>query len=235
MGRRIERTKEQFRQDFENLKTLRGKKRVQFIWDYYKIPLLAAAFVLVFLILALVIRAPKKDTAVYVVWLNGIAQQESSYFDDLLQKAGFDTEKQHVDVNTTLSMGVEGNEAADAQTLQVLSALFGIGDLDLFLSDPEYFDRYAARDAFKDLSELLRPEVLDALREHAAEQLYYVTNGDGQEIIAGYRITKDSGAAKAGYLAEGAEAVAGILENALNQENAVRLLEEMILEDLGER
>ena len=235
MGRRIERTKEQFRQDFENLKTLRGKKRVQFIWDYYKIPLLAAAFVLVFLILALVIRAPKKDTAVYVVWLNGIAQQESSYFDDLLQKAGFDTEKQHVDVNTTLSMGVEGNEAADAQTLQVLSALFGIGDLDLFLSDPEYFDRYAARDAFQDLSELLRPEVLDALREHAAEQLYYVTNGDGQEIIAGYRITKDSGAAKAGYLAEGAEAVAGILENALNQENAVRLLEEMILEDLGER
>ena len=232
MGRRIEHAKEQFRQDLDNLKKLRGKKRLQFIWDYYRLPILAAAFLLVFLILALVIRAPGKDTAVYVVWLNGIGQEDSGYFDDLLAKAGCDTEKQHVDVNTTLSLGIEGNEASDAQTLQVLSALFGIGDLDLFFADPENFDRYAAKDAFADLSEVLRTEVLEALHERAEERLYYMTNGDGKEIIAGYRIVEGSGAAKAGYLAKGSEAVAGVLFNALNQENAVRMLEEMILDDL---
>lgn len=232
MSRRIDRMKAQFRQDLDNLRKLSGRKKLQFIWDYYKLPIISAALVLVFLILALVIRAPQKDTAVYVVWVNSIAQEENGYFDDLLARTGADTEKQHADVNTSLSLGIPGNEASDAQTLQVLAALFGIGDLDLFISDADIFENYAVRDAFADLSELLEPELLSALHEYAEERVYYITDAEGKEIIAGYRIPEDSGAAEAGYFTAGTEVITGVLENALNRDTAVKILQEMIREDL---
>ena len=227
MNRQIKHVTDQFKRDGETLKRLKGKKKIEFLWDYYKIPIVAAAIVLVFAVLALVIRSPQKDTALYIVWINAVSQEESTYFDDCLTAAGIDTEKKHADVNASFSLGIPGNDAADAQTLQVLSALFGIGDLDLYIADPEHFDLYAVRGAFSDLTELLPEDILAM----AGDRLYYAENEAGEEKAVGYRITEGSGAAKAGYLAAGTEAIAGVLENALNRDTALRVLTEMIRGD----
>ena len=228
MNRHIRFITDQLKKDRETFSRLRGKKRLQFVWDYYKIPIIVVGFLLVFTVLALLIRVPKKNVAAYIVWVNAVSVEEGSYFDECLLRAGYDTEKVHVDLNTSLSLGIEGNEAADAQTMQVLSALFGIGDLDLFIADPENFERYAVKDAFCDLSEILPAE----LTEKLGEKLVYTVNEKGERIASGYRIVAGSGADRAGYLPEGTEAYAGILRNAQNKDCAVLLLSEMIRGDL---
>ena len=227
MSRQIKHITDQWKRDKETLSRLKGKKRLEFLWDYYKIPIVTLGLIIVFTILALVIRAPQKGTAVYVVWVNAVSQDESTYFDECLARAGIDTEEEHADVSTSFSLGIPGNDAADAQTMQVLSALFGIGDLDLYIADPEHFELYAVKDAFSDLSELLPEDVFLA----AGDRIYYTVKAGGELVPVGYRITEDSGAAKAGYLAPGTEAIAGILENALNRDTAVKLLTEMIRGD----
>ena len=228
MKKRIERLLEQFRNDRATFRSLEGRKKLQFVWDYYKIPIIVLLFAAAALVLSILIRSPKKNTAVYVVWVNAVSQDESTYFDDLLHAADPELSEKSVDLNTGYSLGGEGNEGADAQTMQVLAALFGIGDLDVYIADSTYFEMYERKDAFADLSELIPEELLD----QAGDRLRYAVTEKGVRIASAYRITPDSGAAAAGYLRSGEEAYLGILDNAQNRETAAKLLAEMIRSDL---
>ena len=87
MKKRIERLIAQFRKDRETIRSLHGKKKLQFIWDYYKIPIIVLGFAAVVAVLAVLVRSPKKDTAVYIVWVNAVSQDENTYFDELLHEA----------------------------------------------------------------------------------------------------------------------------------------------------
>ena len=227
MKKRIERFFGQLRKDRKTLRGLAGKKKLQFIWDYYKIPLLAVLFVLVLGALAFLIRTPKKNIALYIVWINAVPAEESSYFDDLLHGIGEEYSEKTADVNTAYTLGVPGNEASDAQTMQLLSALFGIGDMDIFIADPQHFEQYAGKGAFTDLTEALPED----LRNAAEERLLYSLTEKGESVASGYRLTDSSCAAEAGYLLPGSEAVLGVLGNAQNKDTAVKLLEELIRSD----
>ena len=227
MKKRIERLIAQFRKDRETLRGLQGKKKLQFVWDYYKIPSIVIAFSAVVAVLAVFVRSPTKDTAVYIVWVNAVSQDENSYFDDLLHAADPEFSEKFTDLNTGYSLGIEGNEASDAQTLQVLAALFGVGDLDIYIADKTYFDQYERKDAFADLSELLPEEILS----QAGNRICYHVTGKGVRIPDAYVITEGSGADIAGYLRPGEKAYLGILDNAQNKENAAKLLAEMIRSD----
>ncbi len=228
MKKRIERLIAQFRKDRETIRSLHGKKKLQFIWDYYKIPIIVLGFAAVIAVLAVLVRSPKKDTAVYIVWVNAVSQDENTYFDELLHEADPAFSEKFTDLNTGYSLGIEGNEASDAQTLQVLAALFGVGDLDIYIADETYFDRYERKDAFTDLSELIPEELLT----EAGERIRYHVTEKGMRIPDAYVITDGSGAGKAGYLRPGEKAYLGILDNAQNKENAAKLLQEMIRSDL---
>ncbi len=228
MGKRIERMRGQFRRDRETLKGLRGKKKLQFVWDYYKLPMIVLAFALMMVVLSVLVRSPRKNTAVYVVWLNAVTPEENTYFDDLLHEAAPELSKKSVDLNTSYSLGGEGNEGSDAQTMQVLAALFGVGDLDIYIADSTYFEMYERRDAFSDLTELLPEEII----EKAGGRIRYHVRKNGQRIASAYRIGPDSGAAEAGYLRPGTEAYVGVLDNAQNRETAAKLLSQMIRSDL---
>ncbi|MBR6322530.1 MAG: hypothetical protein IKR59_06640 [Lachnospiraceae bacterium] len=232
MNRHLKYYADHLKRDRETLKTLSGKQKRQFIWDYYKIPLIVIASVIAVALFAILVRTPKKDIAVYIVWVNAApAQEEITYFDELLRSAGIEEKKANADVNASLTYGLPGNEASDAQTMQLLSALFGIGDMDLFAADAETFSRYSSKDAFANLEALLAPELI----ELAGDRLLYTVTGKGERIASGYKITANSSAAQAGYLADGSTALAGILENAQNRENAALLLGEMIKRDAGKQ
>ena len=125
---------EQIRADREKLKKLPDRNsRLRFIWDYYKYPLLFVSTVLVILLVSFISNIGKADINLYVVLLNNdspIVECDESVFKDTMNRAGIDMNRKRVDVNKDLSLGMGTTEATDMETLQVLTALFSISDLD---------------------------------------------------------------------------------------------------------
>ena len=165
--------------DLETLKRLEPKARIQFIWDYYRLPIIAAIACLALALTAAGLNLGRGQVAMYAVFVNtdqtGL-EPEASLLDGLLADAGVDMAGRHIDVTDNLTLGQAQSEEYDGQTIQVLSALFGISDLDLFAANEAVFRRYAGQNAFADLSKLIEPELL-AGHEN---DLYYSDTEDGQ-------------------------------------------------------
>lgn len=211
------------RQDRETLKRLEPKARIQFIWDYYRLPIIAAAVGLALLITAVGLNLGRGEVAMYAVFVNtdqtGL-EPDAALLDAVLEEAGTDMGKKHIDITANLYLGQDGTY--DGETIMVLSALFGISDLDLFAADEAVFRRYADQNAFADLSKLIEPELLG---EHERD-LYYYDTEDGQRVLGGIVLHPGSVLHRAGYYH--ADVVIGAAINGENLDEAVRFIRALL-------
>lgn len=211
------------RQDRETLKRLEPKARIQFIWDYYRLPILAAAVGLALLITAVGLNLGRGEVAMYAVFVNtdqtGL-EPDAALLDTVLEEAGTDMGKKHIDITANLYLGQDG--AYDGETIMVLAALFGISDLDLFAADEPVFRRYADQNAFADLSRLIEPELLAG---HERD-LYYYDTEDGQRVLGGIVLHPGSVLHRAGYYH--ADVVIGAAINGENLDEAVRFIRALL-------
>lgn len=211
--------------DKEIYKTLDKESKRFFIWDYYKLPIIAVGAVLLILLLALGTWAEKKDIALYAVFVNSdvsIVETKPELLNELLEQGGMDMEGKTIDITADLTLGQAYNEEADGQTIQILAALFGISGLDVFAADQTVFDRYAVQDAFVDLSLFLEPE----LWEKSGCGHYWYTNSDGQTILGGIILKAGSLLHEAGYYHS--DVIIGVAGNAENLEAAVIFVEQLL-------
>ena len=211
------------RQDRETLKRLEPKARIQFIWDYYRLPIIAAAVGLALLITAVGLNLGRGEVAMYAVFVNtdqtGL-EPDAALLDAVLEEAGTDMGKKHIDITANLYLGQDGTY--DGETIMVLSALFGISDLDLFAADEAVFRRYADQNAFADLSRLIEPELLAG---HESD-LYYYDTEDGQRVLGGIVLHPGSVLHRAGYYH--ADVVIGAAINGENLDEAVRFIRALL-------
>ena len=218
--------KERIQADREVFRTLNREERLLFIWDYYKIPILAAVSVLVLTVMTLISWAGKKDVAMYAVFVNSdasVVETKPELLDALLAEAGVDMEGKAVDITADLTLGKDYSNETDGQTIQILASLFGISGLDVFAAEQESFDRYAVQDAFVDLSLFLEPE----LYEKSGCVPYRYVNGDGQEILGGIILKPGSILHEAGYYHT--DVVLGVAANAQNLEEAVAFVKQLLM------
>ena len=218
--------KETLKSDLKVLQSLGKQERLQFIWDYYKIPILAVTTALVLLVMVLTSWVGRKDVAMYAVFVNSDAsfsQPQPEMLDDLLVAAGMDMNGKTIDLTAELTLG-NNYDSEDGQTLQVLAAMFGISGLDVFAAEQETFDRYATLDAFVDLSLFLKPE----LYEKAGCTPYRYTNGEGREILGGLILSPGSVLHQAGYYHK--DVIIGVAANAQNLEEAVTFVTQLLAE-----
>lgn len=211
------------RQDRETLKRLEPKARIQFIWDYYRLPIIAAAVGLALLITAVGLNLGRGEVAMYAVFVNtdqtGL-EPDAALLDAVLEEAGTDMGKKHIDITANLYLGQDGTY--DGETIMVLAALFGISDLDLFAADEAVFRRYADQNAFADLSKLIEPELLG---EHERD-LYYYDTEDGQRVLGGIVLHPGSVLHRAGYYH--ADVVIGAAINGENLDVAVQFIRALL-------
>ena len=216
--------KERWNRDRQTLRSLDKKQKGIFLWDYYKVPILAVAAVLILVPMALISWASRKDVAMYAVFVNSdaaVVQTRPEILDDLLREAGVDMEGKAVDITADLTLGLTERSDTDGQTVQVLAALFGISGLDVFAADRETFDRYAVQDAFLDLSLFLEPE----LYENSGCTPYWYENGDGQQILGGLLLHPGSRLHEAGYYH--GDVMLGVAANAENLDEAVAFAKQL--------
>lgn len=213
------------RADLATLKRLEGKAKLQFIWDYYRLPIILVAVCLALAVAAVGFNLGRGKVAMYAVFVNtdqtGL-EPDASLLDDLLADAGTDMAGRHIDVTDNLFLGQSQGETYDAQTIQVLAALFGISDLDLFAADEPVFRRYADQDAFADLSKLIEPQLLAG---HEAD-LYYYDTEDGRRVLGGIVLHPGSVLHQAGYYH--ADVVVGAAINGQNLELAIRFIRALL-------
>lgn len=218
--------KERLLTDRETLKKLNRQDRLVFIWDYYKIPILAAASALVLLVMVFASWLGKKDIAMYAVFVNSdvaVVQTRPEKLDALLVSGGVDMDGKTIDITADLTLGADYSDDTDGQTIQILAALFGISGLDVFAAEQESFDRYAVQDAFVDLSLFLEPEQY----EKDGVTPYWYTGSDGREILGGIVLHPGSVLHEAGYYH--ADVVIGVASNAQNLDQAVTFVKQLLM------
>ncbi|MBQ1566710.1 MAG: hypothetical protein IIZ80_02325 [Erysipelotrichaceae bacterium] len=202
-----------------------NKSRITFIWDYYKIPIIVFLSVLLLSVILLISNIGRKDASMYVVLLNNdssLRECDSTIFDEALKKTDLDLKGKSVDVNDKLSVGQEGNEAEDIETMQILTALFTISDLDLYVADKQYFDYFLEDGGYADLSLLIDQNLLERYKD----DLYYWENQYGQKTLCGIILHNDSMLHKAGYYHN--DVIMGVVANANNLQAAVEFIRQML-------
>lgn len=216
--------RQRWEKDREALKKLSGRDKWLFVWDYYRIPLIAAACVMLLTAITLLTNAGREEVALYAVFVNtdvSLEEPDASALNDLAEAAGIPMEGKTVDLTANLTLGQTYSEAADAQTVQVLAALFGISDLDLFAADQAVFERYAQQDAFADLSVLIDRELL------AGADLY-TYSVEGKTVTGGIVLHPGSVLHRAGYYH--GDVIVGAAINAEHLEEAVAVLRQLLVE-----
>lgn len=217
--------KKSLQADLEKLRSMERKDQLLFIWDYYKLPIVAVVAALVLLVMVLTSWAGKKDIAMYAAFINtdvSVVEPQAQLLDELLAAAGVDMDGKTIDITADLTLGKDYSEVTDGQTLQVLAAMFGISGLDVFAADQASFDRYAVQDAFVDLSLFLEWE----LYEQEGCEPYWYANGDGREILGGIILKPGSVLHEAGYYHS--DVVIGVAANAQNLEEAVAFVKQLL-------
>ena len=186
-----------FKKEKETISRLHGKQRWNYIWDYYKIPIILVGSLIVIFTYAAIYNAGRGDTVLYTVMINSKIfpeGEEPGLFPDLLQADGYDIEKVHASIEQYM-LYPEDMSTESASTVQALAAMFSIGDLDIFIADAELVRRYAANDAFENL-EMYLPE--EYLAKYDAE-FYRTENSKGETKIFGILCDEDSALVKSGY------------------------------------
>ncbi len=151
---------ERLARDRETLKRLEGKQKGRFLWDYYRIPIVVLAAVIVLGALVIATSVGHAKCALYAVFVNANRPDEGldpAALEALLSQGGVDMKGRRVDLTADLTLSREMDAGESGQTVQVLAALFGISGLDFFAADPDSFTRYAEQGAFADLSLLIEP------------------------------------------------------------------------------
>ena len=217
---------EQIRKDRKQLNEMKStSSKLRFIWDYYKAPIIAITFVLTIRIISMLNNIGRANVNLYVVLLNNdtiFRECDESVFNDTMSRAGIDMKKKTVNVNTELSIGLSGDDGADMETMQVLTALFSISDLDVYVADREYFDYFAANKGFADLNVLIDKEVL----AEYSDDLYYYDNKTENRPLQGIILHKDSLLHKAGYYHD--DVIIGVVGNAVHFDEAVAFVQQLL-------
>ncbi len=217
---------EQFKADRQRYKTLKTRsEKAAFVWDYYKYPIIAIGTVLVILVLVILNNVGRVKTSMYMVMVNSDAayvECDDSGIQEILEQSSYETGGKKMEINASYTIGSQGRTTSDMETIQVLNALFSISDLDVYVSDRTYFDYFAGRDGYADLSLLIDKKLLDKWEDN----LYYAENSSGQKVPAGIILPSDSVFHKAGYYHD--EAIIGVVGMADNLEAAVAFVTELL-------
>lgn len=164
------------------MQNLRGKAKLQFflqyLWDYYKLPLAAAAIALYIALYAVYGRFTHKDTALYAALVNVVVgetltEELSSRF---LTAQNLNTNANTFRLYSGLYLTDDENsiyhEYTYASRLKILASI-DAEQLDVAIMNREAFDAFSQNGYLSNLDELLAAEVPELHQEIAP---YFVTN-----------------------------------------------------------
>ena len=167
----------------KKLKELTFSGKVQYIWEYYRVPIISVILAVLFAgsLIYSIIRN-NYDTVCFIAVLDG---KMTGYQDDtdilstgFTEYLGIDGKKEQVDLSYTFSLEEKEMDQEAAVSANKIYTYASTGSLDGYLSEREYID-YFCTDRnifFTDLRDIFSAEELDTLKNN----IVYFTNTAGE-------------------------------------------------------
>lgn len=170
------------RPDFKNMS---AKKKLEYVWDYYKFHIGGILVLAITLCSIIHHYATLKDSVLDMIFMNAQNTYENSYgLDEFFTMQGFDASTQEITVTTSLSFALtEDSYQVEYYTVQTLSAMFAVGDVDIFAAPWQLYDEYAAAGYVADLRTVFTEDELSLYEDKV---LYTTSTETGETMPCGF-------------------------------------------------
>ncbi len=145
----------------EQWKRLRGKQKLQYVWDYYKLPIAVCLIALYILSYTLYGHLTKKETLLYVGLVNISAGEQltGDLSSGFIDSAGADASKTELKLYTGLYLTEDpddpNHEYTYASRIKIMASI-DEEKLDILLMNKEAYDAFSQNEYLCDIEELLR-------------------------------------------------------------------------------
>ena len=178
----------------ESVKCASPKKKWEYFWEYYKLHMIVAAFVLLFVGSLLYRGLTGKETWLNGFFLNSISQKTAieALKDDFIESAAIDGEKYelHFDANMVYSLDLASADySSQYETSQALVTQTAAKDLDFVIGDLPVMTVIAYSDYFLDLSTVLSAEEMEVYQK----DLLYIDKAVLEELLSATSTEKEEG------------------------------------------
>ena len=186
-ARYTSRGKDRSRTEREKLREMDFKKKVEYIWEYYKYQIIGVAIGLAILgsLLNTWIFNPPPDVGLFIAWNAGFADHE--LLEDLTatfnEHMTFQTEGEVTEISRFFTASDDPQMAM--AHVQRLVAMLAAGAIDAFIMDSELFEEYshigyiAPLDPLLSLIQSMNPDVYAIIRD----EVKYALHSDNDEVI----------------------------------------------------
>lgn len=174
--------KHEARIEREKLSNMSLKDKIWYIWEYYKVPIIAVIIIVsVAISVGTTIYNNRFDTALYCVVVNNRTSQEvdeTKVLEEIKEYLGLSDIREIVyDSSMYVSYGNSVSELSYA-TMAKISALVASRDLDIMIADTENIDHYAELGGMSNLEEVLPQDLYETVKD----RLYYAKDENGVKI-----------------------------------------------------
>ncbi len=150
---------DEFKEERAQMKNQPFLKRLEYFWDYNKLPVILGLFLVIMLSGILYNVFTQKEVALWVAIVDCVRDDlpAEQYEADFIETLDIDTSKYDVRLDASYQL-VGSSTMADTSLSDALSVRVATGEIDAFLAGEAFFTSYTEIDAFVDLRTVLTPE-----------------------------------------------------------------------------
>lgn len=230
------------------LKNLKGKplkQKLEHIFTYFWLPILAVVAIFGFAVSYTVHLATMKDPGLTITCINANAEydQAEAYITEFARQTGINLDKYEVRLSTDMVI-LDDNLMSSYDTIQALIAQIGAQAIDVIVSDPRTLSWCIYQEAFVDLTQVLNPEQQTKYEQHylymdmaVLKELETLTEGTieypdptkpelmVEPVPVALLLPENGQFQQLCYPYKSGEVAMGILGNSLNTSNALLFLD----------
>ena len=182
--------KDEIKEERTKLKDMTPKKKAEYIWEYYKIPIIGLLAAVIFIVtFTRDYRINKRPYFLDVIVINSdLAYSADNYLqNDYIRYAGVDTETYNIAFDTSIIIDEEKFDQMTMANSQKVMALFAAGELDVVMGPDSIMDQYGRMGSFMDLGPVLMGDLEKRLEDAGFEVFYAAVfeeddNGDSVPV-----------------------------------------------------
>lgn len=205
------------------IRDLKGKAKIEYIWDYYRWHILLILIAILFLATRIYDFLSYREPLFNIVTINlvDMGSNTEAPYEEFFNQYGYDAFEGAVGKQ---SLYFTGDVESINSNFLLLTALVEARDVDVFFWKGNEFQQFIEDGLLLDLSEVLSDAQLSACKEYL---IYTSLNGTVTPYPCGISLEKSQWAMENGY----EDSNVGILFDARNKEIVMELLQYLIVDD----
>lgn len=167
---------DEIKEQTNKMKDMTGKEKLRYIWDYYKIPIIAVVVVLIAsVVLIRDIRENSKPTYISVAMINTnfAVDPTNTLEDDFVRCAGIDLDANNIYFGYDYSFPDDYFDTTVMAYQQRLVSQYSAGELDIVIGPVKPMVTSADCGGYSDLTQMLPEALIEDLKERGYEFFTY--------------------------------------------------------------